>query len=769
MTDERSRIFAEQVRQLYDNALIGMVATLVNASALTVVLWKQVSRNTLVSWFALLVLLTILRYFHVVRRLKNPAFSLEPGRRALEFIAGIGASGVMWGAAGVLLPPSGSLMHQVFIAFVLGGMVAGAAGVFSIIREAFLAFSIPALAPLILRFFLFGDELHVAMGGMTLLFAGLIHVMAFRVHQALLLSLTLRFENSSLVSHLGSEKERTEKLNKELKFEIVERIAAQEELQRNRDHLESLVKERTEQWAQSNTLLQAEIAARTIAEQLRRQSEASFRSLVDNTLDLITVLDSSGNILFESPSVERLLGCRPEDMIGRHFFEFVHPEDRPAAQGMFNKLVLEPGSSGKVELRVRHIGGSWLQCESIGKSMLDDSHTVRVMIDSRDITERKKHEVDRLKAEKLDSLGILAGGIAHDYNNIMSGITINIELARMQVRSNDPLEALLEKAEHASVKALGLTQQLLTFARGGEPVKKTLQLNGLIREAAGQALSESRATLALSLPDELRPVEADAGQVRQVIHNIVINADEAMPRGGVIRINAENAQLHAQEIPALKAGEYVKITISDQGVGIPGEHLSKIYDPYFTTKQLGSGLGLAAAYSIMKKHGGGLVVASEPGVGTAFSLYLPVSAHQGGERVSPVNGLVMGKGRILIMDDDEVIRDTAGKTLEMSGYDVEFARDGREAIALYSAARANGKPFDVVIMDLTIPGGIGGKDAVKELHKIDPRVKAIVSSGYSHDPIMAQYREHGFIGVIAKPFRVREMSELVSRVMAMER
>jgi two-component system cell cycle sensor histidine kinase/response regulator CckA len=769
MSDERSQVRADQVKQLYDLAPLGMIATVFNALALDYVLWKVVSHRTLTIWLACLFLVTIIRAVQVYYYWFNPPSPAEARSRGIQFIVGMALTGIIWGSASILVFPGESLPHQVFLAFILGGMVAGAAATFSTIKTAFLSFSIPVLLPLIFRFFSYGDEIHVTMGGATFLFAVLIHSTVWRVHTMSSQSLRLRLKNRNLVAYLASSKDRAEKLNEELRTEIGERKKAEEELQQHRDHLEILVKERTLEWERANARLQEEIAARIASEDLRRQSEVYFRSLIENALDLITVLDSSGHILFESPSIEKLLGYRRDELIGELVFEYLHADDRPAAQDAFGRLIGAPGTSEMIEIRVMHRDGSWRIFESIGKSMIDEDQTVRIIVNSRDSTDRKMLEEDILKAQKLDSLGILAGGIAHDFNNLITGITANIELARMHVKGDDVIAPILEKAEEASMQAHGLTQQLLTFSRGGEPVMKTVVINDLIKEAASFALRGSKAGRTFSLPDNLRPIEADSGQLRQVIHNIIINADQAMPEGGMIMISGENVSLGANEVLSLKAGDYVKICIADHGIGMPKEHLAKIFDPYFTTTKHGSGLGLATAYSIIKKHGGVIFAESELGVGTTISIYLPASAKELKTPEDTGIGLRAGHGRVLIMDDEAIILDAAGKILQTAGYEVEVAKDGGEAIVLYGKAREAGKPFDVVIMDLTVPGGMGGRETLARLIELDPGVRAIVSSGYSHDPIMAHYEDYGFLGVIAKPYRVRDMAEIVGKVMAVKR
>ena len=384
----------------------------------------------------------------------------------------------------------------------------------------------------------------------------------------------------------------------------------------------------------------------------------------------------------------------------------------------------------------------------------------------QEIVEREKVEEELLRAQKLESLGTMAGGIAHDFNNLLASVLGNIQLAKLDIPQTDQVYRQLTEAEQASLRARDLTQQLLTFAKGGTPVKSVTSVAALIRETAGFTLRGSSVRYDLQIPDELWPIEADEVQMTQVVNNLLINADQAMPNGGTITVKCEDIMLDAAAFPSLAAGKYVKVTITDRGTGIPQEHIAKVFDPYFTTKQRGSGLGLAVTYSIVKNHGGHISLESVLGKGTTFHLYLPATDKKLTPPAKESEYLRTGKGRVLVMDDEETILTTMRDILTRLGYEVTFAREGAEVVELYrNAMGERGTPFDVVIMDLTIAGGMGGKDAVKKLLEIDPRVKAIVSSGYPKDPVMSEYRQYGFSGVVAKPFRIRELSEVVYRVM----
>jgi CheY-like chemotaxis protein len=311
-----------------------------------------------------------------------------------------------------------------------------------------------------------------------------------------------------------------------------------------------------------------------------------------------------------------------------------------------------------------------------------------------------------------------------------------------------------------------LAQQLLTFAKGGAPVQELVSVENLVTETISFTCSGSKTRCTFSFPDDLWAINADPGQLSQVIQNLAINALQAMPTGGTIKVQGENLVVKAQSDLPLDAGKYVKISIQDQGVGIPADHLANIFDPYFTTKQTGSGLGLATAYSVVNSHHGHISVESTLGVGTTFHVYLPAVD----QKITSLQGkeieVLVGKGKILVMDDEEMVREVLGRVLARLGYEAEFARDGGEAIEMFVQAQGSGQAFAAVILDITVPGGMGGKETMARLLEIDPRVKAVVSSGYSDDPIMAEFAKYGFSGVIAKPYRISELSRELNKVIS---
>ncbi|MGD0844435.1 MAG: ATP-binding protein [Geobacteraceae bacterium] len=380
------------------------------------------------------------------------------------------------------------------------------------------------------------------------------------------------------------------------------------------------------------------------------------------------------------------------------------------------------------------------------------------------IAEKQRIEEELFRTRHLESLGILAGGIAHDFNNLLTAIMGNTSLAKMFTEPDTKIYARLEEVEKASLRARDLTQQLLTFSKGGAPIKKVTSIADIICDSSRFALRGSHARCKFNIMEDLWPVEVDEGQISQVISNLAINADQAMPEGGVVEIRAENVTLLKGQVVTLEPGRYIRLSITDSGIGIPKDHLNKIFTPYFTTKQRGSGLGLATSYSIINKHGGVIIVESEIGRGTTFNIYLPASGKEIPEKEKKSMTTITGSGKILVMDDEEFIRNTAGEMLATVGYTVGYADDGAQAIDLYLRARESGEPYDLIIMDLTIPGGMGGVEAIQKLLEIAPDAKAIVSSGYANGPIMADFKEYGFKGVIAKPYRTDELCKVVQTV-----
>ncbi len=386
------------------------------------------------------------------------------------------------------------------------------------------------------------------------------------------------------------------------------------------------------------------------------------------------------------------------------------------------------------------------------------SRRVGAVLVLRDITERQRLEEKLQHAAKMESVGILAGGIAHDFNNILTAILSNLTLLQLDLEGNPEQARVLDEAIKATKRAGDLTLQLLTFSKGGDPVRTAVHLHEVVQEAATFAHRGSGVKSQFDAPCDLWAANVDKAQISQVIQNLVINATQAMPEGGTLRITAKNERLGAGRHSTLAEGDYIQISVTDTGAGIPPEHTGKIFDPYFTTKLHGHGLGLATVFSIIRRHQGHIEVSSVVGRGTTFTFWLPAVAAPAPVQSRPPIVTAAGTGgKVLFMDDEAPILVMAERLMRRMGFQFEQAAHGAEAIERYRAAMDSGQPFDLVVMDLTIPGGMGGKEAISLLREIDPAVRAIVSSGYSSDLAMADFRKHGFMGMVAKPYDVADL------------
>ncbi|CAD7773650.1 MAG: Sensor histidine kinase RcsC [Candidatus Methanoperedenaceae archaeon GB50] len=496
-----------------------------------------------------------------------------------------------------------------------------------------------------------------------------------------------------------------------------------------------------------------------------KESQQWLTTTLKSIGDAVIATDINGCVIFMNPIAESLTGWKQKEASGKHLkkiFNIINEKtgkqvDDPVTRVLREGIVV--GLANHTLLISKD--GTRRSIDDSGAPIKDENgKIIGVVLVFRDVSEKRRIEQELMKADKLNSLGILAGGIAHDFNNILTAILGNIILAKEFTRPGEKIYERLIEAEKASLRAKDLAQQLLTFSSGGAPIKKTMFISDLLKESALFALSGSNVQCEFSISNNLWAVEIDEGQINQAINNLIINAIQSMPEGGRIKLTAENVTVSEGE----KKGRYVKISIVDQGIGIPKEHLPKIFEPYFTTKQKGSGLGLAIVYSIIKKHDGYIEVETELGVGTTFKVYLPASLKNVFMRKGLKEKIQTGKGKILVMDDEELVRKVIGEMLVFLGYEVEFAKEGIEAIELYKKAKAQGQPFDAIIMDLTIPKGMGGKETINKLLEIDPTVKAIVSSGYSTDPVMTEFTKYGFKGFIIKPFKIKELGEVLYRV-----
>ncbi|MFZ5475527.1 MAG: response regulator [Myxococcota bacterium] len=490
--------------------------------------------------------------------------------------------------------------------------------------------------------------------------------------------------------------------------------------------------------------LQASLRERVLEEE---RLLVTLRCIADGVL----AADTAGRVRQVNRVAEEWTGWRQEDAVGKPLGSVFTLHDEETGE----PRRLDGGPTEGVGLLQAKDGAERIVAYRAAPIAPGDGEALGLVLVFRDITEKRRHEEEMLKASKLESLGVLAGGIAHDFNNLLTGITASVSLAIVLEQRGRPVRERLATAQSACDRARRLTQQLLTFARGGSPVKQRIDVATVVREAAAFALQGSRSRLEIDVQPGVRAMEADPGQIAQVLHNLVINADQAMPEGGVVRVRVAN-----------RCERQVEVSVSDTGQGVPSEIRTRIFDPFFTTKPKGTGLGLATVYSIVQRHGGVIELRSRPGEGATFTVVLPAEAEAIVPAPQPPRREVRGGvGRVLVMDDEPHIREVASEALSLLGYHVATFPDGETAVRAYGDALRSGTPFDAVIMDLTVPGGMGGRDAIRHIRSLDPAARALVSSGYSTDPVVANPREYGFDGVIAKPWTLDDLDATLRRLL----
>ncbi len=508
-----------------------------------------------------------------------------------------------------------------------------------------------------------------------------------------------------------------------------------------------------------------EITERKEAEDNLLEEKERLDVTLSSITDAVVTTDISGNIILMNKGAEKISGFLYKDTVGKNInkiFKLVDEKTNKTVQNLFSQA-LEKSHRNLIEKKsvIVNQNNDKIYIEYTSSVIRDSRSEISGMVFVfRDITESRRIFDELLKTKKLESLGVLAGGIAHDFNNILTSVIGNLSLAKIELTPDQEAFKWIDLSEKSSLRARDLTQQLLTFSKGGAPIKKNAPIDKLIEDTTAFILSGSNVDCKLHFDSNLPHVNMDQGQISQVIQNLIINAQNAMQDGGTVDIEVIAEFLNKNSNLSLKEGSYIKINIKDSGSGIPEEHIDKVFDPFYTTNENGSGLGLSTAYSIIKNHNGSISAASTVGKGAIFTIYLPAAMNIEYNEEPEDTGIVHGNGKILVMDDEDLVLDTTEALLDFIGFSVVKVANGEEAIRVFKEEYNNGS-FSAVIMDLTIPGGMGGKEAVIEILKIDPNAIVIVSSGYSNDPVMAEFDQYGFKGMIKKPYNLEEIGLLL--------
>jgi len=541
-------------------------------------------------------------------------------------------------------------------------------------------------------------------------------------------------------------------------------VNIENELEKHHNELEKIVTERTLK------LKESEARYRRLLEESQLQTEL-YRSLLHSSSDAIIVYDTTGLVKYVNPTFTDIFGWTLDELENRRI-PFLPESEREESMRLIQILINDGTPCQAFRTRRLTRDGRLVDISLSASRYADHSgKTAGMLVILSDISKQVVAEKEALKARKLESVGVLAGGIAHDFNNFLGAILGNISLARTFTDTDSEIYKILADSEKATLRAKDLTQQLLTFAKGGEPIKKVTELKAIIKDSTEFVLRGSNVKCEFDFAADLKPARIDASQISQVIQNIIINANQAMPTGGSIKIKAENLNINNNDKTTLEPGVYLKITISDQGCGIPPQILDRIFDPYFTTNEGNSGLGLAITHSIINKHNGSISIETETdperNTGSTFTILLPATDQAAAtDAIDPENNKIGPEDiTILIMDDEVMISDLLEKILQTKGFKTITSADGQEALDIYQNSLNSGTRIDLAIMDLTIPGGMGGQEAAKKLLQIDPQAKLIVSSGYANDPIMANFKEYGFKAAMSKPFRMQELFSTIEEVL----
>lgn len=726
------RLFADQVRKQYEHTVFGTAATLFNGIILIVLLRTHVQHAYLLVWLICAGFVSACRLvLHWFYR-KSTTQNSHPGKWNAWFIVTIFLSGVLWGSSAVFLFPYDSIGHQVFIAFVTGGMVAGAVGTFTAVMGAFFVFSIPALLPVCIRFFLLGSEIHMAMGVMVALFMLIITLAAVRMHKNIIHLLALRYERNTLVSDLQQEVQR--------------RKEAQEDLRRQKAHVEEIVAQRTVQL---------------------RKSEEKYRELVENINDVLFAIDKKAMITYISPVIESALGYRDDELVGKHFLDYVHHLDKARLEIDFERALETAGAPKEYRFLDRNGETRW--CRISTRPVSEGHNRIGIQGMLVDITRSKRLEEQLQRAQKMEALGILAGGVAHDLNNILSGIISYPELLLMDLPRESPLWRPLTTIKQSGESAAAMVQDLLTLARRGVATLELVNLNDIVDKFL--ASPEKQALMRLypnidicaNLRSNLLNVYGSSTHILKSLSHLVTNAVEAMPEGGHIQIATADRYVDrtVTGFDTVKEGEYVVLSVADSGIGIAESDRVRVFEPFYTRKVMGhsgSGLGMAFVWGTVKDHNGYIDLQSEEGQGTRVELFFPASRDQLKIRHHPETLQdVTGNGEfILIVDDMPAQREIATAILHRLGYRCESVASGEDAIKFLRQRTA-----DLVILDMIMAPGIDGYETYRRIQDIRPGQKAIITSGYSETVQVRKTQALGAGKYIKKPYTFAAIGKVI--------
>lgn len=729
-TADSKRLFADQVHKQYEHTVFGTTATLINSIILVFILRSHVAQTSLIAWLVCVGMVSAGRLISYRLYRRSSTRYSHPGKWNRWFFITLFLSGVAWGATAFFIIPSNSIGHQAFIAFVAGGMVAGAVSAFTAVLTNFFVFSIPALLPICISFFLLGSEMHIAMGVMILIFLLIMCLTARRINKNILHLLSLKYERTTLIANLRKE--------------VRQRNEAQKELQQRKNEIEETVTQRTAELKKANEAL--------------RKSKEKFQELVENINDVLYTVDRDGIITYISPVIESVLGYRPEELMGKCFFDFVSRQDQAKSKKDFDRAIEIIGRQRDYRFIDKAGGTKWCRIGSRPISGGEENIGIQGVLVDIDWSKRLEEQLQR--SQKMEALGTLAGGVAHDLNNILSGIVSYPELLLMDLSQDSPLRRPLTVIQKSGENAAAIVQDLLTLARRGIPIHECININHVLQRCLAapdidmMLRQQSNIRCHTHLQSDLFNMYGSAIHIFKSISNLISNAVEAMPGGGDMRITTRNCYTDrlVSGFDTIKEGEYVVLSISDTGVGIAESDQTRIFEPFYSTKVMGksgSGLGMAVVWGTVKDHNGYIDVRSTEGDGTQFELYFPATRDPlkkdpASEEPTDFMG---NKEFILVVDDIPAQREIATSILGRLGYTSKSVASGEEAVDYLRRHTA-----DLIILDMILDPGIDGYETYRQIKAIHPDQKAIISSGYSETARVKKTIRLGAGRYIKKPY-----------------
>ena len=760
--ERADRLFIEQVRQLTEQMIPGTSASLINSLILSFVLWGIIAEYKIILWFFSVLTIFLI---HLLLHHKYQRPTSNPGkitRQRNNILISMAVTGIIWGSAGVFLFPSASIAHQSFIAFVLGGMVAGSVGAFSVFKSAFIAFSVPSLLPIIIMLLKTNDQMHYAMGAMIGLFWFIMFITVGRLNKEVTRSLNLKHENLDLISDLENE--------------INERKNAEQKLLRRNQQIEEIVQYRTSDLQKANKKLTTEIEERKQVEKALYESREKYRDLANTLPQIVFEADERGTLTYVNPIAFEFFGYTESDFNrGLNIFQMLKDKDRDRVTAIIHRLQSGLKSNGN-EYRALRKDGTTFPIALHASPIIRENKFMGINGIVIDLTEQKVAEEEKkrletqlLRAQKMEAIGTLAGGVAHDLNNILSGIVSYPELLLMQIPPDSPLKKPILTMQNSGIKAAAIVQDLLTLTRRGAVNKEVLNLNNIITEYLESPEYEkmisfhNRVQVETDLETDLLFVSGSSIHLMKTVMNLVSNAAEALPDGGTIHISTRNSYVDQpiEGYDDIAEGDYVVLTVSDNGIGIDKKDLERIFEPFFTKKDMGrsgTGLGMTVVWGTVKDHNGYIDVQSIKDKGSTFILYLPVTRKKlaSDTHLLATNELMAKGESILVVDDIEEQREIAYALLCQLGYSVITVSSGEEALEYLKKNRV-----DLLVLDMIMEPNIDGLETYMRILEIYPGQKAVIASGYSETGRVKEAQRLGAGTYVRKPYTLDKIGSAV--------